>query len=205
MLIDCARCVARVDAKILYNYVYPPSDEGDPYGYFLLDCPSCHEVLLAGAEPDPDPSNQFGWYAVQRLWPEPKESLDGPIPPLARKALEDAHKCYSAGVYSACAVMCGKAIEAICVDKTGKKTLAEGLRELKNQNVIDDRLFAWSEVLREQRNIGAHAVEDSTTEEDARDILDFATAICEYIYVLSEKYDQYIRRKSRHKRRTSQD
>ena len=197
MLIECPRCVARVDARVLGEQTLPATDETDPYVYFFLQCPSCEDILLAGAEADPDPNNETGLFELQRLWPKPNETLLGFVPAITRRAIEDAQKCYSTGVYSACAVMCGKALEAICVEKTGKKTLAEGLKELRNLKIIDDRLFAWGEALRKERNIGAHASEELTTQEDARDILDFAMAICEYVYFLTEKYEEYLERKSK--------
>ena len=50
---------------------------------------------------------------------------------------------------------------------------------------------------RHERNLGAHAFTGTkATREDARDILDFAIAICEYIFVLSAKYDAYQKRKA---------
>ncbi|MGD0038346.1 MAG: DUF4145 domain-containing protein [Bacteroidota bacterium] len=196
MLIDCPRCIARVDAKILAEHVTSPPDD-IPYKYILLRCPSCKDIILASAWSDLDPNSDTGWDTPSRLWPVPDKFSFGSIPSMVRKALEDAHRCYSAEVYSACAVMCGKAIEAICVEKSGKKNLSEGLRELKKLKVIDDRLFSWGEVLRKERNLGAHANEESTTAQDAKDVLDFAIAICEYVYVLSEKYEEFVDRKAK--------
>ena len=103
-----------------------------------------------------------------------------------------------AGAFLACAVMCGRAIEAICTEhKTKSPTLAEGLRELKDRQIIDQRLFDWAETLRHQRNIGAHATAESITPQDARDVLDFAIAICEYVVVLSDKYETFRNRQKR--------
>jgi hypothetical protein len=88
--------------------------------------------------------------------------------------------------------MCGRAIEAICAEhKTKSKNLGVGLKELRDKKIIDQRLFEWGDTLRQQRNIGAHANEEEISREDARDILDFALAICEYVFVLSEKYKEF--------------
>ena len=88
--------------------------------------------------------------------------------------------------------MCGRAIEALCAEhKTKSKNLSAGLKELRDKKIIDQRLFDWGEALREQRNIGAHANEEDISREDARDVLDFAVAICEYIFVLSRKYEDF--------------
>jgi hypothetical protein len=92
--------------------------------------------------------------------------------------------------------MCGRAIEAMCVAHTGEKTLHRGLQALRDKGVIDGRLFDWGDSLRQERNIGAHATGQKVGMQDARDVLDFATAICEYVYVLSDRYDAYKKRKA---------
>lgn len=93
--------------------------------------------------------------------------------------------------------MCGKAIEAICVEKVQAKTLQEGLRKLKDAGIIDAKLYDWAEALRKERNLGAHATGEAVAKEDARDLLEFVVAICDYVYVLAEKYAEYLQRKSR--------
>ena len=92
--------------------------------------------------------------------------------------------------------MCGRAVEALCQEKTKAKTLAEGLKRLRASKVIDEKLFEWSDALRKERNIGAHAGSSEISAQDARDVLDFAIAISEYVYVLDEKYKAYLARKS---------
>jgi hypothetical protein len=94
--------------------------------------------------------------------------------------------------------MCGRALEAICREKTGEATLllAKGLQKLKSTNQIDDRLFNWGEALCKERNIGAHASEETISRLDAQDILDFANAIVEYIYVMTAKFEAYKARKA---------
>jgi hypothetical protein len=91
--------------------------------------------------------------------------------------------------------MCGRALEAICKEKTGETTLAKGLQKLKSTNQIDGQLFNWGEALRKERNIGAHVSEETVSRLDAQDILDFANAIVAYIYIMSAKFDAYQARK----------
>jgi hypothetical protein len=100
--------------------------------------------------------------------------------------------------------MCGKAIEAICWHKTGAKTtLADGLKSLRDAKIIDELLFSWGDLLRRERNIGAHANENSTSKRDAEDVLEFTHAICEYIYLLSDKYRQFLARENKRRKRTA--
>ncbi len=189
MLIECHSCEAVVDAK------EPCTNDADSQFFTdlivgLYKCPSCFANLVgiqAGEESFPP--------KAERVWPKPKSALHESIPTPVRKSLEDAKRCYDAKVYSATAVMCGKAIEFIVSDKTNKKNLFQGLQELKSKEIIDARLYEWSEALRKERNIGAHAIETEIKRQDATDILDFAVAICEYIYVLTDKYNAYLARK----------
>ena len=103
--------------------------------------------------------------------------------------------CYRARAYSACAVMCGRAIEAMCNAHTNEKTLHKGLAAMRDSGAIDGRLFEWGDSLRQERNIGAHASGQTVSRDDANDVLEFAAAICEYVYVLTDRYKKYKERK----------
>ncbi|MDO9107219.1 MAG: DUF4145 domain-containing protein [Methylovulum sp.] len=67
-------------------------------------------------------------------------------------------------------------------------------QELREKSLIDDRLFEWGEALRMHRNIGAHATSTKISKDDARDLLNFTQAICEYIFVLTEKFNKFKER-----------
>jgi len=196
MIIECSKCNSNVDGKIIGEHELGIVD-GVPYKIAMLVCPVCKNVLLGESEMIQVGYDDWDWSGAGRLWPDPNQHIDPCIPANVRRALEDANKCFKAKVYSACAVMCGKAIEAVCVERTGARTLYDGLKKLKSQKEIDDRLYNWGEALRKERNIGAHANDEITSRADAQDILDFSIAICEYIFVLSEKYDEYIERKNK--------
>ncbi len=195
MLIECSRCQAKVHARVLHEREYPPSDHNDPNKIAFLECPSCEGILLGYSEWI-DFGDASSWSDGRRLWPDPHNYFDRSIPTLVRNSLDDARKCFQSQVYTACAVMCGRAIEALCKEKTGETTLYKGITKLKENGIIDDRLFEWGNALRKERNIGAHASDETISKRDAADILDFAMAITDYIYVLSEKFENYKSRKS---------
>ena len=200
MIIECPYCESKVDAKILAEREYPPDDERDSYKVSFLECAVCKTALVAGQDLIQTDFNEWAWADASRLWPQPTGHLHFSIPRLARVSLQEAKKCFSAQAYAASVVMCGRAIEAVCVEhKTKAKTLAAGLRELRDRKIIDQRLFDWGDALRAQRNIGAHATEEDISHEDARDVLDFAVAICEYVFVLSEKYEEFQARQRKKK------
>jgi hypothetical protein len=109
----------------------------------------------------------------------------------------EAERCFDARAFVACAVMCGRTLEGICRHfKTQSSYLAQGLKELKERQLIDARLFDWSEALRAARNASAHATDETVSKEDARDLLDLVHAVCEYVFVLSSKFEAFMTRKS---------
>jgi hypothetical protein len=201
IVIDCPDCGAVVKteekAQIIRENPYEPT-EGE--GYFLLECLSCHGILLGYTTYNMDfVLNETEWKTkAERLYPVSfVTDISAEIPASARRDIQDAQKCFLHGIYSATAVLCGRALEILIKEKVGKNhTISKGLVELKNKNIIDERLFGWAEALRKERNIGAHASDEDTTKENAQDIIDFTIAIFDYVYVLSEKYEKYIARKT---------
>lgn len=189
VVIDCPHCVVRVKAKV-NSWV-----SGEPV-FFLVECPSCHNPLFGSSEPYLDEFNNWGWSTAERIWPTPiATDISAAIPQAARRDIKDAQKCLSHGIYSAAAVLCGKALERLIKEKAGNHMIGKGIGELKAKGIIDERLFDWAEALRKERNIGAHASEEETTKENAEDIIDFTIAIFDYVYTLSEKYERYVARK----------
>ena len=197
MIVECSYCKARVDAKVVAQHVDPPEEEsGLRYTISLLSCPTCHNSLVVcQAENQYKEHDGSEWDDPTRVWPSPDKYFSWHIPTIVRSSLEEANKCFKAGAYSACAVMCGRALEGICKHyKTKSAYLADGLKELHQQGVIDGRLIIWSDALRLSRNIGAHATASSASHDEARDVLLFANAICEYVFVLSAQFEEFMKR-----------
>jgi hypothetical protein len=201
MLIACNECEARVDAKIIAFHDRPEKidiegidgDDFKPiYRIHFLECPVCKSALIAGMFIE----GIDALTTLSRVWPQPEKFFDWNIPNSVRISLEEAHKCYSASAYLACAVMCGRVLEGISLEYgTKDKTLAGGLKELLDRGVIDKRIFEWGEALRRHRNIAAHVSKEIINKADAKDLLDFAEAICEYIFVLSSRFEKFMSRK----------
>lgn len=190
-VVDCPQCSVRVKADI-HTWVGNAEDEA----YFLVECSSCKNPIFGKAFVYQDEHNNYEWSTAERLWPAPTGTeVSSSIPEAARRDIKDAQKCLSHGIYSAAAVLCGRALERLIKEKAGANMIGRGLAELKTKGVIDERLFAWAEALRKERNIGAHATDVDTTKETAQDVIDFTIAIFDYVYTLSEKYEKYIARK----------
>lgn len=198
--VDCPRCEARVKAEVVRTEVVRDSDTEIPdYRISLARCPGCHEPLVTReecvgiAEWDGD-LDKYG--SASRLWPDPVRDAHRAIPPIVQVSLDEAYRCHRAGAHTACAVMCGRALEGVCVHFGLKTMLAKGLSELRAKGLIDDRLFNWGEQLRKHRNAAAHATEEKISREDAIDLLEFVSAICDYIFVLTARFDAFMARKA---------
>jgi hypothetical protein len=197
MIIECPTCESKVDAKVLATH--ESSDEYTGlYKVTFLECPVCKNSMLACQDTFQTGLDDFDWSEPGRVWPQPEKYVSSYLPEIVRNSLEEAKKCFKCKAYSACAVMCGRVLEAIWSEyKTKNKFLRGGLKELLDKQIIDKRIYEWGEALRKHRNIGAHATEEKISKEDARYLLDFAEAICEYIFVLTEKFETFMKSKEK--------
>jgi hypothetical protein len=196
MLIDCPFCQARVAAiEIDHHEWWDRSESPGPLRNALVKCPVCENSLLGRQEGYEAEAGAIEWSNLTRLWPDGENYIPSAIPHEVRASLHEADLCFRATAYSACAVMCGRAIEAMSISHTSERTLHKGLVAMRDSGVIDSRLYDWGDSLRKERNIGAHATGLKVSLADARDVLDFAMAICEYVYVLSDRYERFKKRK----------
>jgi hypothetical protein len=199
VIIECSYCEARVDGRLIAQHTdaYNPEEDPGEFLVSLLECPNCKNSLVAGQLSQYHDDKQY-WDVPDRMWPSPQQYFSHSIPGIVRTSLEEANTCFKARAYSACAVMCGRSLEGICRHYgTKSQYLGGGLKELRERSIIDGRLLQWAEELQKSRNIGAHASEEKVLIHDARDLLDFTNAICEYIFVLSAKFDRFMQRKHR--------
>lgn len=198
MITECPHCESKVDCDEKGAVDIDLEYTGIPTKIVLLECKVCHNALLGISELVQTAENEWEWDAASRLWPTPETEIDRTIPEIARNSLIEANVCFKARAFSACAVMCGRAIEGVCKHHDPKiKTLAAGLKKLREDGLIDDRIYGWGEALRENRNLGAHATTERVNKDDARDLLDFSIAICEYVFVLNEKFERFQKRRTK--------
>ena len=197
MIIECPRCEAKVDGVVIGEHELYDEECGESFKVVFVKCPVCNGALLGGSDLEQTGPDISEWSGLNRLWPEQESHIDWEIPVIARNSLVDARKCYKAQAYDACAVMSGRTLEGVCEHhKTKGKVLAVRLKELKDTGVIDERLYQWSVELRNHRNMGAHARVDKISKEDAKDLLDFAQVFCDYVFVLSAKFNRFMERKA---------
>lgn len=204
MIIECPFCESNVDGIVLSELENYDQVNGIQFKDVFLKCPVCKNALVGGCEEVQVGPEKFIWSKLIRQWPQQETTVPFEIPPIARNSLIEARICFKAKAFSACAVMSGRTLEGVCVHhKTKSKNIASGLRELKDKGIIDKKLYEWGEEIRKHRNIGAHATEEKIPKEDAKDLLDFAQVICEYVFILNAKFERFKERKKKFQMRTT--
>lgn len=222
-IVDCHRCKAKVAAreegraeKSLWI-----EEIGEPYGQrlFLGICPGCESFLVGESQQinfsGYDAQDDF-WSDIVRVFPNPpKTFVSYRIPKVVKDSLLEADRSLQANANVAACVMLGRALEALCRDvlqssrdygdpyttgpvkkegKKGRLTLGAGIKKLRDQKIIDGRLFDWSQQLQAFRNLAAHPEDIEISRVDAQDLQTFVNAIVEYVYDLTDRYDEFKRR-----------
>jgi len=72
-----------------------------------------------------------------------------------------------------------------------RQMLADGIKQLLDTNIIDSRLYDWSQHLHAFRNLAAHP------DMQAESITVFVYAITEYVYDLAERYEEFKERQEK--------
>ncbi len=196
----CPDCKARVSCDVVTEYDFNDVEyQEEPIRLRIVKCPDCRlpQVLVQTYFMWGTGDDDQGFSDGERLWPEPERRLSYEIPKDVRNSILEARKCLDCGTYNAASVMCGRAVEALCAEfgVNRRTTLAKKLEKLREKEVIDGRLFKWGDALRLHRNLGAHGFDQQVTEDDAKDLLMFTEAICDYVFVLSQRFDEYMERR----------
>lgn len=227
-IIDCPFCKAKVGAleKGRADRAYFDDEAGKPYGerIYVGSCPRCNTLLVGESRQinfkDID-SEEDRWSDIVRVYPKPPKTFSSyRIPRVVEDSLAEADRSLQTNANIAACVMFGRALEAVCRDilkpkEEGKVVevekesaapkkkimLAAGIKQLKEKNFIDERLYNWSQQLHAFRNLAAHPEEISISREDAEDLQAFVYAITEYIYDLTDRYEDFKARAEKRAKR----
>lgn len=124
----------------------------------------------------------------------PVEGLPQPV----LRAFEQAVRSFSSSSFDACALMCRRALEALCKElEAGSGTLQAKLDTLSKRGTIDARLASWAHGVRAVGNEAAHNTDAELSKDDARDALDFTEAILTYVYVLGRRFEAFEARRKK--------
>jgi hypothetical protein len=79
---------------------------------------------------------------------------------------------------------------------------AEGLEAIRREekNIIDRRLYDWGQQVQSFRNLAAHGEDFTASRQDAEDLQAFVHAITEYVYDLTDRYNEFREREEEKKK-----
>jgi hypothetical protein len=217
-IIDCPSCNAKVAAAKKGTAINKWFDyeSGEPSAYQLAigQCPNCSGLLVGESRQIrfEEYNAEFDeWEEFVRVYPKPLRTFVSlRIPRVVKESLNEAEKCLQANANTAACAMLGRALEAVCRDLLEPQSasekaedearpkknimLAAGIKQLKEKKHIDDRLYDWSLQLHAFRNLAAHPEDVSISREDTEDLQSFVYAIVEYVYDLTDRYNDFKER-----------
>ena len=218
-ILDCPWCKAKVAASETGRAEQSGFDEeaSSPYAYKVLVgiCPSCRSILVGKTEQiafEGVDNYEDLWSDVVRIYPKPPKTFSSyRIPRVVIDSLKEADCSMQAGANIAACVMLGRALEALCrnileppskshasdtiatpsIKPKKKIMLGEGIKKLRDMKIIDNRLYDWSQQLQAFLNLAAHPEDIKISREDTEDLQTFVHAIVEYIYDLTDRYEEF--------------
>lgn len=192
MIVDCKTCEARIDAEVLNSFDYYDPEQGPPGRYSFLRCRSCDSPFLVLQE------NYGEWDEPYSLYPPQDTRVNPGLPLPIRNSYGEALTCLKAKAFTASAVMCRKTLEGVCVEHgVSSRNLYESLKVMKEQGIIETRLFEWADTLRITGNEAAHDVNVTISKEDAHDIVEFTNALLEYVFTFRDRFEQFKKRRAK--------
>lgn len=169
---------------------------GPPTEYALIQCRRCGQVAVQARE---DFGLGGGFDDDDRplvLWPR-RKPLGSNVPMNVRRSFDEAVRSHDAAAYTASALMSRRVVEVIAESLGAKgRNLDSQIDDLKTKGEVDARLAEWAHGIRLLGNEAAHALQASISSEDASDLILFAEALINYVYVYRAKFDEMQARRS---------
>jgi len=92
--------------------------------------------------------------------------------------------------------MCRRAIDGLCLVTGAKgRNLEKKIQDLRNRQLIDDRLHEWMTELRLFGNAAVHELE-MVEATDAKDLLELTHATLEYVFSYGNKFEAFKQRRA---------
>jgi hypothetical protein len=140
------------------------------------------------------------WDTPFVIFPNPDAKVNADVPRGIRTSFEEACGSYRAGLYTASAIMCRKTIDGICAEHgIAERNLDLSLKKMLEKELIDARLYEWSDVLRVMGNVAAHDVATTIQQPDAKDAIEFTNAILDYLFSYRDRFEKFKSRRAAEK------
>ncbi|MGX1097154.1 hypothetical protein ACSSVZ_001176 [Amorphus sp. MBR-141] len=187
-LIGLSRCPHCTVANPNMNRVWHDYLRGyGDTGWAAYRCNSCRAVLVG----------IFTWtqeaVEAMSLWPEAKTAHED-IPELARTYLQQAFETLHAP--DAAAVMAGSAVDAMLKHLGySSGSLYTRIDEALQKNLLTKGMADWAHTVRLESNRPRHADAErpNVTREEARQSVDFAEALGNFLFVLTARIERGIK------------
>jgi hypothetical protein len=188
MVVECTQCGVTVDGLVVASYESYEEGTCTTGRYTLLKCPRCESPALMLQTDDFAP---LGEDTPTRIYPE-REITSLSIPVNIRHTFAEAQLCFRSKAYTAAAIMCRKTLEGLADEhKINSRNLADALIKMREQGIIENRLYEWAEALRISGNEAAHGVVTTVSAQDANDIIEFTNALLEYVFTFQDRFARW--------------
>jgi hypothetical protein len=197
MIVECFNCRSYVEAEKRGGFERFSNGDGPSSLFSLLMCSQCGSPILVRQTSVARLVDGDDWYIPQLVFPTSDLRVNPNAPRNIQAAFDEACNCYRVRAFTACAIMCRKTLERICAaHEVNQGGLAKSLRKMHDLNLIDDRLFEWSDLLRTTGNQAAHGGEVSIQGRDAKDIVEFTNAIMDYLFSFRGRFEEFKKRRN---------
>ena len=161
----------------------------------MAECPSCDNLVLIKMKGDPDSYNTNVLDFVEIIPAPLPDPTDDRIKREIKIDIDEAKICFSVKAYRACAIMCRRALQIICIDNGANqnKNLNDQIEELFENRTITKKIADWANSVRWVGNDAAHPKNEEVTPDDADRILKLTEQIADNLYVtdaLSKEVDK---------------
>ena len=151
----------------------------------MAECPSCSNLVLIKMKVGPSVHNRNGLDLVEII-PAPLPSpTDDKVKREIKIDIDEAKICFSVKAYRACAIMCRRALQTICIDNgdNSNATLKGQIKELLENGTITKKIADWVTSVRWVGNDAAHPKNEEVTLDDADKIFKLTEQIVYNLYV----------------------
>lgn len=186
MIYYCEYCETHSDYKTLGVHVV--DDPTMPEEFTFARCEKCSRPVVFLRE-DYGLGDGFADDEYLRVYPPHKRTVSFALPAIVKESYEEAVRCESHKVYTACVVMIGRTLEAVTKEHVPEAgSMFRGLNKMVESGMLSKEIHEWADVLRLLRNIGAHPTAEKVSRTDASEALDFLQAILETLYYMRPKF-----------------
>lgn len=151
-------------------------------------CIACNEYILAMIRHKEVRPGSFQWaYDAHYPLGLPHDEVAPEIPDAIKPDFQEALRCRWVKAYNATIEMCGRALEASCIEQgaPSDEVLSKMIDWVHKQGKITTPLRDMAHKIKLGRNLAAHAQSDRTlTAEDADAVLDFTWEYFHHIYTM---------------------